>query len=96
MASCLKADGKTRVNTAAALRGFENKEGRLSAGPGLSSFQKTCKDMNVEVKGEHVHLTAMCKKTSGEWVPTSTIVYDVENIDGNMRHKVAGNDKVVL
>lgn len=96
MASCLKVDGKTRVNTAAALRGFQNKEGSLTPAPGVSSFQKTCKDMKVEVKGDQVLLIATCKKTSGEWAGTSTFVYDIENIDGNMRHKVPGNDKVVL
>lgn len=96
MASCLKKDGKTRQQTAAALRGFSNNEGRLTAGPGVSTFQKTCKDMKVETKDAHVHVSATCKKTSGEWVPASTILYDVNNIDGELRHRVAGNDKVVM
>lgn len=96
MASCLKKDNKTRQETAAAIRGFSNNEGRLTAGAGVSTFQKTCKDMKVEARDDHVHLTATCKKTSGEWVPTSTILYDVDNIDGKLRHRVPGNDKVVM
>ena len=95
-AACLKADGKTRVESAAALRGFQNKEGRLTAGAGLSSFQKSCSDMKMEVRDGHVHLKANCKKSSGEPVPTSTILYDVSNNDGVLKHKVAGNDKVVM
>lgn len=95
LASCLKADSKTRVETAAALRGFENKDGRLTAGPGPSTFQKTCKDMKVEPRDGHIRLDATCQKTSGQWVKTSTILYDVNNKDGQLHHRVPGNDKVV-
>jgi len=96
LASCLKADGKTRVETAVALRGFHNMEGRLTAGAGVSTFQKTCKDMKVGFSEGQVRVNAMCKKTSGEWVSASAILYDVNNIDGQLRHRVAGNDKVVM
>ena len=95
-AGCQKADGKTRVESAAALRGFHNMEGRLSAGAGVSSFQKTCVGMKMEVRDGNVHLNANCRKTSGESVPTSTILYDVHNMDGQLKHKVAGNDRRVV
>ena len=94
-ASCLKNDGRTRVTSYAALRGFHNKEGKLYAGPGVSTFQKTCRDSSMEVKGEHVYLMSTCAKTNGEQVKTSTILYDVNNIDGQLQHRVRGNDTVV-
>lgn len=94
-ASCLKKDGKTRVTSYAALRGFHNNEGRLTAGAGLSTFQKTCRDSSMEVKGQHVYLMSTCAKTNGEVVKTSTILYDVNNIDGQLQHRVRGNDTVV-
>ena len=53
-ASCLEADGETRVTSYVALRGFHNKEGRLTAGPGLSTFQKTCRNSYMEVKGQQI------------------------------------------
>ena len=94
-ASCLKANGQSSVTSYAALRGFHNFEGRLTAGPGLGTFQKTCRDSSFEVKGQHVYLKSTCAKTNGEEVETSTILYDVHNKDGQLQHRVSGNDKVV-
>lgn len=94
-ASCLKADGKSSVTSYAALRSFHNFEGRLTAGAGFATFQKTCRDSSIEVKGQHVYLKSTCAKTNGEEVETSTILYDVHNKDGQLQHRVSGNDKVV-
>lgn len=98
VASCLKSDNKTRVEFYAALRGFHNKDARLSAGPGLATFQKTCTGMKVGVRKDDgaVVLSASCLKTSGEEVETATVLWDVHaDSSGQLHHRVAGNDKVV-
>ena len=94
-ASCLKANGQSSVTSYAALRGFHNFEGRLTAGPGFGTFQKTCRNSSFEVKGQHVYLKSTCAKTNGEEVATSTVLYDVHNKDGQLQHRVSGHDKVV-
>jgi hypothetical protein len=96
LANCLKADGQTPNETAVALRGFHNNEGRLTAGAGASSFQQSCQEIQVNVRDGHVRIDASCQKSSGEWVSTSTILYDVHNNDGQLQHKVRGNDEVAL
>jgi hypothetical protein len=98
VASCPKGDGKTRVESYAALRGFHNKDGRLSAGPGLATFHKTCTGMKLGVRKDDgaVVLTATCPKTSGERVETSTVLWDVHaDRDGQLHHRIPGNDTVV-
>lgn len=98
VASCLKSDTKTRVESYAALRGFHNKDGRLSAGPGVATFQRTCTDMKLGVRKDDgaVVLSAICPKTSGERVETSTVLWDVHaDSSGRLHHRVPGNDQVV-
>jgi hypothetical protein len=98
VASCPKSDNKTRVESYAALRGFHNKEGRLGAGPGLATFQRTCTGMKVGVRKDDgaVVLSATCPKPSGERAETSTVLWDVHvDSSGRLHHRVPGNDKVV-
>lgn len=97
-ASCPKKDGKTRVESYAALRGFHNRDGRLSAGPGAATFQKTCTGMKVGVRKDDgaVVLSASCPKDSGEQVEASIVLWDVHaDGDGRLHHRVPGNDVVV-
>lgn len=97
VASCPKSDRKAQVESYVALRGFHNKEGRLSAGPGASTFQRTCTGMKLEVRKDDgaVLLWASCPKTSGEQVETSIVVWDVHaDSSGQLHHRVPGNDKV--
>jgi hypothetical protein len=97
VASCPKSDNNKRVESYAALRGFHNKEGRLSAGPGAATFHKTCTGMKVGVRKDDgaVVLSASCPKTSGEQVETSIVLWDVHaDSDGRLHHRRPGNDKV--
>ena len=94
-ATCLRADGVTQNQSMVAIRGISNNEGRLVGGPGVSSFQTSCRRMRVEVQGEHVVLLASCYRSNGQRVDASARLYDIENNDGNLRHRVAGNDTLV-
>ncbi len=98
VASCPKSDNKTRVESYVALRGFHNKNGRLSAGAGPATFHKTCTDIKVGVRKDDgaVVISAMCPKSSGERVETSSILWDVHvDSTGQLHHLVPGTDKVV-
>lgn len=97
-ASCLKSDNKTRVETYVALRGFQNKEGRLVAGPGTATFQKTCTSITLGVRKDDgaVVLSATCPKESGEKVETSIVLWDVHaDSSGHLHYRVPGNKRVV-
>jgi len=98
VASCPASDKKTRVESYAALRGFHNKEGRLSAGAGPATFQHSCTGMKMGVRKDDgsVILTATCPKSSGEQVETSTVLWDVHaDSNGQLNHRIRGTDKVV-
>jgi hypothetical protein len=98
MASCPATGLKTPVESYAALRGLHSKEGRLSAGSGASTFHRSCTGMKLEVRKDdgQVLLSASCRKTSGEQVETSIVVWDIHaDSSGQLHHRFPGNDKVV-
>lgn len=96
VASCLKNDKKTRVESYIVIGGFANKEGRLSSGPGPSTFQNSCRDPKVQIVNSKVLLIASCPKTGNrEYLETSNEIFDVVNKNGQLTHRIAPQGKVV-
>lgn len=94
-ASCRTKNGSV-VESAVAIRGFHNSEGRISAGAGTSSFQNSCRNMKIAMREGHVWLDASCRTTDGQYVDSSAKIYDISNEDGTLRHRVPGNDTIVM
>jgi hypothetical protein len=87
-ADCRRSDGS--VNAASVvIKGIDNKEGRLShtAGNNPSTFQRTCQNMSLALAGPSgVELRGSCQTSQGNYVDTTTAIWDVNNIEGNLQY----------
>ena len=93
LATC-KAGNGSATRSAVAIRGIENRDGRLTAVGGYSTFQKSCEDMRIDVRDPHVYLTGHCRKKDGSMIDASAIIYDIVYDGGTLRNRVAGHDEL--
>ncbi len=82
-AVCLKADG-TANSTSLVLQGIGNQNGTLVQGSGASTFQKSCGNIEIQVSGANVTLTALCRTSSGASNPTSLPLNNIGNNNGTL------------
>lgn len=75
-AVCPKDDGKFITSTLT-LENIGNVDGVLTEADGNSTFQQSCGNIQIQVDGPFVTLTAVCFNTSGQPVSTS---YDLNGI----------------
>jgi len=87
-ADCRRSNGS--VNAASVvIKGIDNQEGRLShtAGNNPSTFQGSCRNMSIALAGPSgVELRGSCRTSQGNYVNTTTAIWDVNNIDGNLKY----------
>lgn len=83
VATCLKADG-TPNSSKLILQGISNENGNLVQGSGSSSFQKSCGNIQIEVDGANVTLSALCRTGSGGHNSTSLPLNGIGNDNGNL------------
>jgi hypothetical protein len=69
--------------------GIGNQNGRLTQGSGPSTFQQSCGNIQILVvdNGPNVTLSAICRTTSGNSVPTSLSLNNITNINGNLEQR---------
>lgn len=85
VAVCLRRDG-TPNKTKVLIKGIGNQDGKLVQGGGASSFQKSCGNIQVEVDGPYVTLSALCRTISGSFNETSIPLDGISNQDGNLAY----------
>lgn len=87
-ADCRRKNGSMN-KASVVIKGIDNKEGRLShtAGNKPSSFQRSCQKMSIAMAGPSgVELRGSCRTSKGNYVNTTTAIWDVNNIDGNLKY----------
>ncbi len=75
--------------TSVVIKGIDNIEGRLShtAGNNPSTFQRSCRNMSIALAGRSgVELRGSCRTSQGNYLNTTTAIWDVNNIDGNLKY----------
>lgn len=87
-ADCRRSDGS--VNAASVvIKGIDNQEGRLShtAGNNPSTFQRSCQNMSIALVGPSgVELQGSCQTSQGNYLDTTTAIWDLNNIEGNLQY----------
>ncbi|MEM7052985.1 MAG: CVNH domain-containing protein [Pseudomonadota bacterium] len=78
-AVCLKDDGKFDTSTLT-LDNIGNVNGVLTEADGASTFQQSCGNIQIQVDGPFVTLTAICFNSAGQPVSTS---YDLNGISSD-------------
>ncbi len=88
-AVCLKVDGSPNP-TSLVLRGISNDNGKLSYRnepgtlSGLTTFQKSCGNIQIVVNEAEVTLSAICRMSNGSSVPTSLPLDNIANNNGHL------------
>ncbi len=82
-AVCLRANG-TPNPSSLVLQGISNQNGNLVQGSGPSTFQQSCGNIQINVSGANVTLTALCRTTSGSSHATSLPLNNINNNNGNL------------
>ena len=80
-ATCMNAKG-TPVPASLDIRGVENEDGKLKLTGKKTSFQQTCKTVNLHTNDKHVTLTAICRKMNNAPSNTQLELMDIHNKDG--------------
>jgi hypothetical protein len=84
-AVCLRRDG-TPNKTQVLIKGISNQDGKLVQGSGASSFQKSCGNIQIEVDGPYVTLSALCRTMSGRSNETSIPLGGISNQNGQLTY----------
>ncbi len=79
-AVCLKKDGSLNASKLT-LSGISNNNGHLVQGTGLSTFQKSCGNIHLDIQRSSVDLVAFCRTISGQFKQTS-LPLNISNKDG--------------
>lgn len=84
-AVCLRRDGSPN-KTQVLIKGISNQDGKLVQGSGPSSFQQSCGNIQIEVDGPYVTLSALCRTMSGSSNETSIPLEGISNQNGNLTY----------
>lgn len=84
-ATCLRADG-TAEQSSLALVGISNQNGILTVGQGVSTFQKSCGNIQINATLSSVTLTAICRNSSGYSVNASVPLNNIGNNNGMLTY----------
>jgi hypothetical protein len=85
-ATCLKADGSPN-SSKLVIQGIGNQNGKLVQGSGASTFQKSCGNIQIEVKTSSiVTLSALCRTSGGSSNQTSIELNGINNNNGNLSY----------
>jgi hypothetical protein len=82
-ATCLRVDGAPHHSTLM-LKGISNQNGVLTPGHGHSTFQQTCRDVEILVNNSEVALSAHCATVDGRFVRSMLPLDDISNQDGQL------------
>ncbi len=84
-AVCLRANGTANPSTLL-LQGVGNNNGTLVQGSGASTFQQSCGNIQIQVQGAQVVLSALCRTAGGASNPTSLPLNGIGNNNGNLTY----------
>ena len=87
-ATCKSASGASKESFVV-IKGIDNTEGKLThtAGNNPATFQKSCRDTSIQLAGSSgVTLASTCRTSAGNYLQTATSIWDLNNIDGNLKY----------
>lgn len=87
-ATCARSDGSTN-DASVVIKSVENIEGRLShtRGSNPANFHLSCTNTRIEMGGPSgVTLAASCRTSQGQYLETTTSIWDVLNDEGNLKY----------
>lgn len=84
-AVCLRADGTPNA-TSLVLKGITNQNGKLVQGSGASTFQQSCGNIQIQVNGSSVTLSALCRTSGGSSNATSLPLDGIGNNNGTLSY----------